>query len=289
MNKFKKLSLFLAFLVLGSQAFAQLNMPDPSPDALVKQRVGFTDVTITYARPGVKGRKVFGGIVSYNELWRTGASDATSISFTDAVTIAGNKIEAGKYSLFSIPGEDEWTLILNRDTTLHGSSGYDEKLDVFRFKAKPETALRFYESFTIEINDIVKNNAQVYLIWENTQVKFPILSHADDQVMAEIHERINVKKEEKPGLYYQSALYYYNNDKDPNQALKWAKQAVKMREDFAYLQLQAKLEAATKDYKAAIASAKKSSELAQKNKMTDYVKANDELIREWTTLQKTRK
>lgn len=275
---FALLALFtLSFL----PTFAQLSLPEASPDASIRQKLGFTNIKIDYFRPGAKGRKVFGGLVPYDKLWRTGASDATTISFSDPITIEGHKVPAGKYSLFSIPGEKEWTIILNKDSAMHGSSGYDEQKDLLRFQVTSEAAPRFYESFTIEVNDIIKNTAQLYLIWENTQVRMKLMSDADERVMAQINERINIKKEERPGLYYQAALYYFNNGKDLNQALAWAKQAVKMDEDANYMQLQAKLLAALKDYKSAIATAKKSSQIAKQKKMESILKANDQLLADW--------
>ncbi len=274
------------FFTLSLPARAQLNMPEASPEGFIRQKVGFTDVSVSYSRPAAKGRKIFGGLVPYGKLWRTGASDATVIRFSDPVTIANKKIKAGAYSLYTIPGEADWTVILNSDTTLHGSTGYEEKLDVLRFKVKPESSARFYESFTISIDEVVNNAAFVTLAWENTLTRFQVQSNADEQIIAEINNRINVKKEEAPGLLYQSALYYYTTNRDPKQALKWVKQANAKREDFAYLQLQAKLQARLNDYTGAIASAKRSSELAQQNKMNDFVKANNALIEEWSTKQK---
>jgi tetratricopeptide (TPR) repeat protein len=281
----------LAFILLLTiqPIFAQLNLPEPSPAGHLKQEVGYTDITVTYSRPGAKGRKIFGALVPYDKLWRTGASEATKIRFYDSVTIEGNKLAAGAYSLFSIPGEKEWTIIINKDSSMHGTSNYTEEHDVLRFKVKPEPAPRYYETFTIEVNDIIKNTAQVFLLWENTQVKFNVTTNADERVMAEINERINVKKEDRPGLYYQSALYYFNNNKDLSQALQWIQKAVKADEDFNYLQLQARIQAELKDYKTAIRSAKRSSELAKAKKWNDVVSKNEQLIEEWTAEMKAKK
>lgn len=268
-------------LALSQPVQAQLNLPEPSPPTTVKQRIGFTDLTIAYSRPSVKGRAIFGGLVPYGKLWRTGASDATILTVSDPMTVAGKSLPAGKYSLFTIPAPTEWTVILNSYTEGHGLDGYDPKNDVMRFVVKADSSHRFYESFTIEVGDMVRNQANLYLLWANTSVRFPLGSNADERITAEILDRINVKKEDKPGLYYQAALYYYDQEKDTKQALAWASRAVALNPAFNYLHLQAKLLARTGDYKRAIDAARLSAEAARKEKFNDYVTLNNRLIAEW--------
>lgn len=287
MKKLNILSFFLA-LIIGYPSMAQLNFPHASPDAEFKQQVGFTDVVVKYSRPGAKGRKIFGTLVPFGELWRTGASDATTIHFSDTVQLNGNSIPKGTYSLFTIPDKDEWTIILNKDTAMHGASNYTKDLDLLRFKVKAETAPRFYETFTIEVNDIIKESASVYLAWENTQVKLNLRTNADDKVMAEIHDRIIKGKEEKANLYYQASLYYFNNDRDLNTALAWIKAANKKGDEVMYFQLQAKIEAALGDYTQAIKSAETSSRLAKEKKLDQVITANQKLIAEWKGKSATR-
>lgn len=283
MNSLHKIIASLTLLagLFSQPALAQLNLPEPSPSTTVKQKIGFTDLTIDYSRPAVKGRTIMGGLVPYGKLWRTGASDATILTITDPITVAGKPLPAGKYSLFTIPTRTEWTVILNSYTEGHGTAGYEEKNDVLRFTVKSDSSVRFYESFTIEVQDLVKNQANLYLSWANTSVHFPIMSNADERITAQIMDRINVKKEEKPGLYYQAALYYFDQEKDTKQALDWAAKAVQLEPAFNYLHLQAKLLAKTGDYKEAIAAARKSSELAVQKKFTEYVTLNNRLIAEW--------
>ncbi|KAB7726460.1 DUF2911 domain-containing protein [Rudanella paleaurantiibacter] len=271
----------LALLISPRFVQAQLNLPEPSPPATVKQRIGFTDLTIAYSRPAARGRVIFGGLVPYGELWRTGASDATILTLTDPVTLAGKPLPAGSYSLFTIPGRMEWTVVLNSHVGGHGLDGYDPKNDVMRFVVKADSSQRFYESFTIEVGDIVRNQANLYLLWANTSVRFPLVSNADDRITAEILNRINVKKEDKPGLYYQAALYYFDQEKDTKQALAWASRAVALNPAFNYLHLQAKLLARAGDYKQAINAARLSAEAARKEKFNDYVTLNNRLIAEW--------
>jgi hypothetical protein len=163
----------LCFLVCAAQA----QEPAKSPEAAFTQQFGNSEIQVAYARPLARGRKIFGGLVPFDTIWRTGANDCTTLTFKEEVII-GNKIMlAGKYALFTIPSKEEWTIILNSDTTLHGTNGYDMKKDLHRFKVKPVKSERFYETFTIEINDFTpRGEAFLNLIWENTIVPIRLKS-----------------------------------------------------------------------------------------------------------------
>ena len=278
--------ILLILLCIGAQSFAQLNLPNASPDGEFDQEVGFTHVHVKYSRPSAKGRAIFGGLIPYGELWRTGAHDATTIRFSDTVRLHGNVIPAGTYSFFTIPDQKEWTVIVNKDTAMHGTSEYKQENDLVRFKVAAEKPARFYETFTIEVNDIVKDGASLYVTWENTQLKLPITTNADQVVMAEINNRIKIKKEDRASLFYQSALYYFNNGKELKQAYEWIQVANKKGQDPMHLQLQAKIEAALNKYEAAIANARASSELAKTKKLDQVIATNDKLIQEWTSKSK---
>ncbi len=266
-------------------AFAQLNFPVPSPEARLRERVGFTRIEIRYERPSARGRKVFGELVPMKELWRTGAGEATTVRFSEDVSLAGNKLPQGSYSLFSIPEEGGWTIIFNKDTTLHGTGSYTAENDALRFRVVPGRTHRFYETFTIEIGDRIKNNAALCLSWENTQVSIPLVTNADATIMAEIRGKITDGKKEEPLLLYQAANYYYEHDKDLIQAMEWLNKAIGKDEKFIYHHLKAKIQAKQGNFKAAIASARQSSALAKKDKMGDFVKTNDALIAEWSKKQ----
>ncbi len=165
---------------LKAQEPTQKTLPK-SPEAAFTQQFGGSEIQVSYARPLARGRKIFGGLVPFDSLWRTGASDCTTIKFKDNIVIGGKNIAAGKYSLFSIPTAAEWTIILNSETAMHGTNGYDAQKDVHRFKVKSEKTERFYETFTIEINDIdVQGNAFLNMMWENTMVKIPLTNAAAD-------------------------------------------------------------------------------------------------------------
>jgi hypothetical protein len=176
----KKILIINTLMMIGFCTNAQqtpTKKPFASPEASFSQQFGESEIQVSYARPLARGRKIFGGLVPFGTMWRTGAADCTVLTLKEDVIIGGKKLGAGKYSLFTIPAENEWTVILNSDVSMHGTSGYDAKKDVHRFTAKSIKTDRFYESFTIEINDLMPNgDASLNLIWENTLVKIPLQS-----------------------------------------------------------------------------------------------------------------
>jgi hypothetical protein len=176
----------LCVLINGIQAQEATKSLAKSPESAFTQQFGSSEIQVAYARPLARERKIFGGLVPFDTIWRTGANDCTVLAFKEEVIIGNKIMPAGKYALFTIPNKDEWTIILNSDTTLHGVNGYDMKKDLHRFKVKPVKSERFYETFTIEINDFTPNgDAFLNLIWENTivaiQLKSPILGGAIDK------------------------------------------------------------------------------------------------------------
>jgi hypothetical protein len=179
-----RILILIKLLVVSSVIYSQevakpapAKKPIASPEAFFTQQFGQSQITVSYARPMVRGRKIFGNLVPFDSLWRTGASDCTVITLKEDVIIGGKKIRMGKYTLFSIPTASTWTIILNTDTSLHGAFGYDETKDVHRFVVNAAKSDRFYETFTIEINDFTqKGDASLNLAWENTMVKIPLVS-----------------------------------------------------------------------------------------------------------------
>lgn len=154
-----------------------IKKPTASPEAAFTQQFGDSEIQVQYARPLTRGRKIFGSLVPFDTLWRTGAGECTTINLKEEVIIGGKKLSAGKYSLFTIPSANAWTVILNSDVSMHGTSGYDANKDVHRFAVKPTQTDRYYETFTIEINDMMPNgDASLNIIWENTLVKIPLQS-----------------------------------------------------------------------------------------------------------------
>ncbi|MBK8698761.1 MAG: DUF2911 domain-containing protein [Saprospiraceae bacterium] len=278
------ISLLPAFLI------AQIDLPPASPFASWTHQLGFTQIDLSYSRPHMRGRKIFGALVPYNVIWRTGAGESTRIKFSEDIQIGGQPIQKGQYALYSIPGPDEWTIILNADATLHGDFGYDEKKDILRFKVKPTNSPTTHESFTIELIDFKSDySAVLQLRWENTIINIPIVSNADSKIMAQIQENLMAQKVENAGLLYKGAQYYFFNKKDLNQALLWSEKAQLLAVDnFNYILLTTKILEGLKRYPDAIQSAEKALELAKKKDMVDESLQLEQMIAEWKITNKNK-
>ena len=212
--------MLLQSALIVAQDKIQIRLTAPSRTASFEQEVGSAKIKMTYSRPLVRGRKIFGELVPFDKLWRTGASDCTVITTSEDISFGSNVLKAGSYSIFSIPSIKEWTIIVNTDTTLHGETGYNEKKDVMCFKVPIEKTPNFYESFTIELNDINnKGEAFIKIIWENTMVKIPIKSKEDDTILALIEQHIIKEKTQDDTLLFQAANYYYGTNRDFKQAM----------------------------------------------------------------------
>lgn len=281
MRSFLKLTfsaLLLLALSFGIQA-QQLQMPQASPSAKIAQQVGLTDVTVDYSRPSTKGRKIFGELVPFGEVWRTGANGASVFTFSTEVIIAGSKVPAGSYALYSIPGKTEWTLILSKNTKLWGAIGYNDSEDQLRWKVPANKTSKKYESFEISFNKLTDNSADVSLKWEQTRVDFTITTEVDPIVMADIQKQVVDAKTTNPALLYQAASYYFTNNKDLNTAYEWIKTSTDSDPKYWTMHLRAKIELALGKKTEALASATKSKQMAQEAKNPDYVGLNDRLIK----------
>ncbi|MBS1488363.1 MAG: DUF2911 domain-containing protein [Bacteroidetes bacterium] len=262
-------------------AFGQIKTPSPSPAGSVSTTVGLTDVKIDYSRPRVKGRKIFGEgagfLLPYGTIWRSGANNGTFISFSDDVTVEGNKVPAGKYLIYTWPGASEWTVSLYKDINLGGDTEhYDKAQELINFKVKSEKLAEKVETLTYNIGDIADDSksAKVQLAWENTSVKFSVGVDFDAKVMKSIEASTKIN----PNNYYQAAVYYLENGKDLKQAEEWAVKASEASPDAFWIWYQrARIEKALGNKAAALASSKKSSEKAAAAKNRDYVNMNEEL------------
>jgi len=265
-------------LLAQTQAAPRVEFPAPSPLSTVKQRVGLTDVEIVYSRPGVKGRKIFGGLEAYNKVWRTGANASTKISFSTDVKLGGQSIPAGKYALYTIPGEVAWTVIVYKDLNLSSVANYNQSNDVARIKVTPVTLAESVETFTIDINDIRDNSATLNLIWEKTRVPVKIELDLNTALVLRIEELMASSESRKP--YYQAASYYFENGLDLAKARKWIDAAVAERETYYIVHLQAKILAKQGEKEKAVAAAKRSTELAVKadGPNSGFVKLNADLV-----------
>jgi tetratricopeptide (TPR) repeat protein len=279
------ITLFIA-CVSALQINAQIETPRPSPMSTVSQKVGLGEFTVTYSRPSMKGRKVFGEMVSYDKLWRFGANMATTFKSTDDFSIEGKNVPAGEYSLFAIPGEKEWTMILNKVAKLSGTYKYAETEDVLRWKVKSIALSTPVETFTIQFANLRDNAATVQVAWENTLVTFDVMVAYDERVMKQIDE---VMAGPSSGAYYTAASYYFNNKKDFSKALTWVNKSLESAERYWVLTLKAQIQAGLEDYKGAIETANRAIALATADEDDAYVKANSERVAEWTPKVQTKK
>ena len=253
----------------------KVDFPAASPACTLKQHVGLTDIEIVYSRPGVKGRPIFDGLVPYGQVWRTGANNATKITFSTPVKLNGAEIPAGTYALFTIPGETEWTIIISKDTTA-SIFNYNQTNDLVRVKATPVKLSQTIETFTIEFTDIRDESATLNLLWEKTLVPVKIEIELTGKLVPQIEAVMSAAEGRKP--YYQAALFYYDHGQDLQKASKWIDAAIADRETYYIVHLKAKILAKLGDKEGAIAAAKHSTELAIKAKDTGYVKLNEDLI-----------
>lgn len=243
--------LIIAFLIIINDIFSQSVFPNLSPKGRIEQNIGFTNVIIDYERPAVRGRKIFGELVKYDKLWRTGAGNCTKMTFSKPVLINNTVVNQGTYSVFTIPSKNEWTVILNKDTTLYGSGSYDEKNDVIRFKAKAQTTDRFYESLTMDI-DVIPNNAMVFIAWERTQISFKIETQTDKLVADFIQEYLLTDKSTDSEEYAMAAEYYYFWNKDLDRARVLIDKAIAKKNEAWYYRQKIDILERQKKYKEAI-------------------------------------
>ena len=273
-----------ATLLAAPAAHAQIATPQASPKSTVMQRVGLTDITVTYSRPGVKGRTIFGTVVPFGKRWRTGANATTSIKFSDDVVIEGKKVAAGEYGVYTIPNKTEWLVVLNKSLKQGADvDGFKDDQDVARFTIKPYKVASKVETFTIDFADITPATANVVMAWEMTGAKFKVTADVDTKVMAQIDEKITKAATPAPADLASAAVYYYDNNKDLKQALAWMEKANAAEPTkFWNLNTEAKIRLKMKDYAGATkaAEASKKAALAATPPNGEYVKMNEELMAE---------
>jgi hypothetical protein len=273
---------FVLIALLGmQQGFAQLKTPAASPSMSFTQEIGISQIKVTYARPGVKGRKIFGDFIPWGEVWRTGANASTTLEFADEVSLNGNKVPAGKYALFTIPGKDAWTVIISGEGGW-GAMGYNPEKDVVRFQVTPQKTAQLIETFTIDFQEFKGNGATMVLAWENTQVPIQVEMDVDTQVMARLNQLMKNPENSLAGLYYQAAAYYFDTNRDPKQALEWINKSLSYDPNpYWVLRLKSRIQARMNDWKGAVETAKVSMEKAEQAGNQEYVRLNKEAIAEW--------
>jgi hypothetical protein len=264
----------LAFSVLAADA-QQIKTPAPSPTQTIKQDFGISTIELTYSRPNMRGRKVFGDLVPYGQVWRTGANAATRIKFSDDVSIGGTQLKAGEYVIYTVPGQNEWEVVVNKGLTNWGTDGYKKEEDVARVKVKPFTLPTAAETFTMQFVNVKPASTDLQIMWDKTGVNVPITSDIDTKIMAQINNAMN--KDNRP--YFQSAMYYLENGKDLNQAVAWFDKAVEQQPNAFWIHHQRANALAKQGKKAeARAAAQKSIELAKAANNQDYVRLNEKLL-----------
>lgn len=278
----KNLILALAVLVTSINIDAQVKIPQASPKSTLEQMVGLTQVVIEYSRPSVKGRTIFGDLVPFGKLWRTGANENTTISFSDDVTIDGKTLKKGKYALYTTPKADNWEVIFYSSTDNWGTpESWDESKVVLRANAKPESLCRPVESFTIGINNLDNNFANLEMIWEKTMVVLKFEVPTQKKAIESIDK---VLAGPVAGDYFSASQFYYQSNGDMNKALGLVNKALDMNKDKPYFYYRQKslIQAKLGDKKGAIETAKLSLTGATAAKNNDYVKMNNDSIAEWS-------
>jgi tetratricopeptide (TPR) repeat protein len=274
----KKLFLLVAasYIFFSTEA-QQLTTPQPSPTANIKQNFALSSIEISYSRPGVKGRKVFGDLVPFGNVWRTGANNATTITFGEDVTVGGKKVAAGKYGLLTIPNATEWTIIITKQLDVTSPSAYKQDQDVVRVAAKPSTTPFTIETFMITVDDIKSNSCSIGMGWATTWVSFEVTADVDGKVMKQINDVM--QSDSRP--YFNAALYYIDNGKDLNKAIEWLDKAYAQNsEAFWVLYQKARAQKMLGKKTDALATSNKSIDLAKKAKNDDYVALNEKLQKE---------
>ncbi len=281
----KKIMLLVAVFATSILTFGQIQTPAPSPFSKVEQKVGLTDVTLEYSRPNMRGRTIFGDLVPYGEVWRTGANSRTKITFSDDVMVDGKTLKAGTYAIFTKPAEKSWDVYFYTDADGGGTpETWDESKVAAKVTAEVYPIPMAIETFTIGFDDLTSNSANLGIMWDKAYVPVKIDVPTDKMVSAAIDKTM---KGPGAGDYYAAAVYYLQEGKDINQAKTWIDKAIVMAGDkapFWQLRQQSLIYAKAGDQKGAIAAAKKSMAAAEAAGNADYVKMNKDSLKEWGSM-----
>lgn len=276
----KSLIIALFFFILCISTNAQVNMPAPSPTQTIIQNFGLGKIELTYSRPGIKGRQVFGAnseLVPLGKPWRTGANSATQIHFTDKVSFGGTDLDSGTYVVYTIPGKDQWDIVLSKGTAYPGSEGFTTNDDLLHYKAAVVLHKEKIETFTMQFTDLKNESCNLHLKWANTDVSIPITTNIKDRVRTQIEAAL---QGDKPP-YYQAANFYYDYDKNNAKALEYINKATEESPKAYYMFLQkARIQKAMGDKAGARATTMKTIELAKEAGNADYVNFGNKLLQE---------
>jgi hypothetical protein len=276
----KKLFILLS-ISLGTYTNAQITTPQASPQAKVEQKVGLADISISYYRPAKRGRTVFGDVVPFGELWRTGANENAKITTSDALIFGKDTLKAGTYAIFTRPNSSSWEILFYADYSNWGTpENWDEKKVVLKTIAPVTKLTESVENFTIGFDKMENSSAEILITWENTKVSIPFSLNTKDKVLASIKKTMDGPTAND---YHRAASFYFTEKIDMKKALEWSTKAVELRGESAYwmTRLLAQLQAENGDYKKAIETAKRSMAAAEKDGDMNYVKQNKTSIEEW--------
>ena len=270
----------MVFFIGTESLVAQIKVPQPSPTATFSSTIGLTDVTIEYSRPSKKGRDIFGGLVPYDKIWRTGANSSTKISFSNEVIINDQKVPAGKYAIYTIPGENSWVIAFHKNL-MAGGNDFKADEDLMRIEVKPQVIKGSVETFTMGIDNNKTDQADIFILWDETHVSFTVKAPIDEVVKASIKRTLN-----PGGGSYYSAARYYAGGEDLNKALEYynislVKYKEEGRKPFWVYHRKALLQAELGDKKGAIKTAEESLAMAKEEESDDYIALNEKVIKEW--------
>jgi hypothetical protein len=262
---------------LSYKSYAQIpRIPEASSTQTIIQDFGLGKITVTYSRPNVKDRKIFGSIIPWGEVWRTGANAATTITFTEKVLVEGHSVPPGTYSFFSIPEKNEWTIILNKVVKQWGAYSYKQSEDFLRFVIKPIRVSEKRETFTMAFANTTTKATDMYLVWDKTAAMIHLETDDDAKITANIDELM--KGDRKP-YYFNAIQYYYENNKDVDKALGWVYEAEKIDPKGPWYKLwKSRLLLRKGDKPGAIAAAEEGIALSKASKDDEYARLNKEAL-----------
>lgn len=262
-------------LFSAQKSHAQAKFPPASSTTKIEQSIGIKNAILVYQRPNVNNRIIFGGLVPYDQVWRTGANGIPVLTLEEDVKIAGNTVPAGSYGLFTIPTKGDWTIILSKNIEQWGSYQYKESEDFLRFQTKSSKLSNKIETFTIAFEDVTPTGANLTLAWEKTKVSFPIAVDQSAEIMAGIQAAMQGDK--KP--YFQAAQYYFNNNLDINQAVEWVNKADKGNTKAPHIKYwKARILLKAGDKAGAIKTATEGIAMAKSLNNEEYVKLNTQML-----------
>lgn len=273
-----------SFVCISLFTQAQVQTPKASPVAKIEQRAGLTDITISYSRPAVNGRKIFGELIPFGVRWRLGANENTKITTSDVLIFGSDTLQAGTYALFATPNQDSWVIDFYTETT---NWGLPEKWETSKValtvNAKVKKMPIVTENLSISIDNMEFNSAVLSITWDKTQISLPFTLSTKEKVLASI-EKVLSASVVTANDYNQAASYYFTEQIDMKKALEWSTKAVEMKGVSAYwmTRLKSQLQAANGDIKGAIETAKISLAEAEKDGDQNYVKMNQLSIEEWS-------